>query len=92
MRSLALSFTIVCLITTTVAGQEAATKQKESHIILDEIVVTASRRETLLSDTPDFIQVISRENIEETSPSSTGEIIEYATGVAVETGTGGGLF
>lgn len=84
IKSLVLGTAIVCLTVTTARGQEAP-------IELDEIVVTASRRETLLSDTPDFVQVISRKDINEINPSSTGEIVEYATGVAVETGTGSGL-
>lgn len=56
-----------------------------------EIVVTASRREVLLADTPDIVQVISRKQIESINPSSTGELIQYATGVTRSTGTGSGL-
>jgi len=57
----------------------------------EEIVVTASRREVLLKDTADIVQIITKTQIETLNPTTTGEIVEYATGVAVETGTGSGL-
>jgi len=54
-------------------------------------VIIGSRKEMLLENTPDIIQVIGRRQIDETKPTSTGELIEYASGVCVETGTGSGL-
>lgn len=58
---------------------------------MDEVVIIASREEMLLRDTPDIIQVIGRRQADEMRPTSTGELIEYAGGVSVETGTGSGL-
>jgi len=58
---------------------------------LGEVVVTPTHRETLLVDAPDVVQVVTRKEIEELNPPSTGELLEYVTGVTVETGTGSGL-
>ena len=63
----------------------------DQEYALDDIVVTASRTETLVKNTPDFIQIVSRKEIEELNPTSTGELLEFVTGVAIETGTGSGL-
>lgn len=60
-------------------------------VTVEEIVVTASRRSLPLRDTADMVQVIDRAAIEEIKPSTTGELIEYATGVAASSGTGSGL-
>ncbi|MFP4055768.1 MAG: TonB-dependent receptor plug domain-containing protein [Candidatus Brocadiia bacterium] len=69
--------------------EEEATEDQEPRR-LPEVVVTATRRETLLSDTPDVVQVVTRREIEELKPRSTGELLEYVTGATVETGTGSG--
>ena len=69
-------------------GPEAATGDRA--VWLDEVVVTATRHETLLSRTPGAVQVITRREIEELNPTSTGELLEYVTGATVETGTGSG--
>ena len=58
---------------------------------LDEVVIIASRKEMLLRTTPDIIQVVGKQEIDEMKPTSTGELIEYTSGVSVETGTGSGL-
>ena len=58
---------------------------------LGEIVVTASRLERLLRETPDVVQVIGREKIEALHPATTGELLETITGAARTTGTGSGL-
>lgn len=55
-----------------------------------EIVVTASRREVLLRDTTDIVQVIDRARIEQIHPTTTGELLGYAAGAAISTGTGSG--
>jgi len=71
------------------AQQETETTEQSYQ--LDEIVVTANRFDTLLANTPDTIQVITREDIEKINPISTGEIFSYITGTSIETGTGSGL-
>jgi outer membrane receptor for ferrienterochelin and colicins len=55
------------------------------------VVVTASRLERLLQDTPDIVQVISRNKIEAMHAATTGELLETVTGTARSTGTGSGL-
>ena len=62
----------------------------DKPVWLDEVVVTATRHETLLSRTPGAVQVLTRREIEEIRPSSTGHLLEYVTGATVETGTGSG--
>jgi outer membrane receptor for ferrienterochelin and colicins len=69
------------------AGVEGAAEGER----LPEVVVTATRRETLLSETPDVVQVITRREIEEVNARSTGELLEYVTGTTIETGTGSGF-
>jgi len=58
---------------------------------MEDVVVTATRREMLLSGAPDVLQVITRKEIEELNPSSTGQLLEHITGVSIETGTGSGF-
>ncbi|MDQ1332695.1 MAG: Plug protein, partial [Bacteroidota bacterium] len=55
---------------------------------LNEVVVTASRNEKLLKKTPEVMHVITSYDIEQLSVRSTGEILEYMTGVNIESGTG----
>ena len=82
---------ILCLgILCCTVATEAAEKGGDTEE-LGEIVVTATRREMLLSDVTDVLQVITRKEIEELNPSSTGELLEYVTGASIETGTGSGL-
>ena len=73
----------------TPAAEEAG-QDKEAGS-LPEVVVTATRRETLLSEAPDVVQVVTRREIEEINPPSTGKLLEFVTGATVETGTGSGL-
>ncbi len=70
------------------AGTGAATNET-AH--LGEVVVTASRLERLLQDTPDIVQVINRDKIEALHAGTTGELLESVTGTARSTGTGSGL-
>lgn len=72
-------------------GEKKAKVPKRAEVELGEMVVTSSRREMILRESPDIVQVINRNEIDELNPGSVGEIIEYATGVSVETGTGSGL-
>lgn len=73
------------MVPEAVFSEEAMTEE------LPQMVVTAGRRDMLLQDTPDIVKVIGRHEIELIQPQSLGDIIEYANGVAVETGTGSGL-
>ena len=91
MKSKSIVVTVVFLICSSCLFAQQNTEDTKKSYELEEIVVTASRRETPIKDTPDFIQIVSREDIEELNPTSTGELLEYVTGVAIETGTGSGL-
>ncbi len=72
--------------------EKPADKQDEGQTAPPRtVVVTAARREMLLSDVTDVLQVVPRREIEEMRPSSTGEILEYVPGARLETGTGSGL-
>ncbi len=70
---------------------ETHTVADEPEPLIEEIVVTATRRKMLLSDTPDVVQVIGGRQIRETNSSSTGRAFEYVTGTSIETGTGSGF-
>ncbi|MFC1890161.1 TonB-dependent receptor plug domain-containing protein [Thermodesulfobacteriota bacterium] len=83
-------FCLIILLFAAPAGASEPGPQYEA-VEMDEIVVTATRRETLLSDVPDVLLVITRREIDELNPSSTGELLAYITGTSVETGTGSGL-
>lgn len=58
---------------------------------LEEVVVTATRNEKLLSRSPGVIHLVTSRDIELLNVSSTGEILEYLTGVNIESGTGSGF-
>lgn len=91
-KGLVLGVACVVLIGADMLAQEKTAQEKAArNVSLQEIVVTASRREMPLADTPDVIQVIDRKAIEEMKPSKTGDLFEYSTGASVETGTGVGL-
>jgi outer membrane receptor for ferrienterochelin and colicins len=60
-------------------------------LLLEEVVITATRQEKLLKKTPEIIRVIGPKEINALNASSTGEILEYVTGINVESGTGSGL-
>ncbi|MFW6275891.1 MAG: TonB-dependent receptor plug domain-containing protein [bacterium] len=57
---------------------------------LDEVIITASRNSKLLKKSPEVVQVIDSKDVEQLNVRSTGEILEYLTGVNIETGTGSG--
>ncbi len=60
------------------------------NYLLEEITVTTTRNEKLLEKTPEVMRVITSKEIQALNVSSTGEILDYFTGVNVESGTGSG--
>jgi outer membrane receptor for ferrienterochelin and colicin len=60
-------------------------------VLLDELVISATHQTTLLERTPEVIRVINAKEISALNVRTTGEILEYITGVNVESGTGSGL-
>ncbi len=65
--------------------------QTEDTLNIEEVVVSANRKTTLLEKTPEVITVIHSSEIKALNAHSTGEILEYLTGVNIESGTGSGL-
>ncbi|MGQ1786803.1 MULTISPECIES: TonB-dependent receptor plug domain-containing protein [unclassified Saccharicrinis] len=57
---------------------------------IDEVVISGSRTPQLLKNTPEIMHIITSKEIEQLNVSSTGEILEYLTGVNIESGTGSG--
>lgn len=64
---------------------------EDNNYKLTDVVVTATRSETLLENTPEVIRIITSEEIRELNPTSVGEVLNYFSGVNVESGTGSGL-
>jgi outer membrane receptor for ferrienterochelin and colicins len=58
---------------------------------LPEVQITANRTESLLENTADVVQVVSRTEIERLNLNSTSEILEYVSGINIESGTGSGF-
>jgi outer membrane receptor for ferrienterochelin and colicin len=58
---------------------------------IDRVVITSTRNDQLLENTPEIVHVITSKDIQKLNVNSTGEIFEYLTGVNVETGTGSGF-
>ena len=87
--------TIILLIISATIFAEEAEKQDDQvadsslpveTYTLEDVVITASRHETLLENTPDTVQIITRQEIEEINPTSTGELFRYITGASIESG------
>ncbi len=53
-------------------------------------MVSGSRSPQLLKETPEIMHVITSQEIEQLNVSSTGEILEFLSGVNIESGTGSG--
>jgi len=73
------------------SNEESNETGAEEAARLSDITVTATRRETLLSDTAEVFQIITSSEIAEINPGDTGKLLEYVTGADVKTGTGSGL-
>lgn len=78
----------ICAIVTATKADEPV---KKEPIKQREVIVTASRLEKLLEETPDVVQVISRKEIDELKPTTTGQLLQYITGTSIANGTGVGL-
>jgi outer membrane receptor for ferrienterochelin and colicins len=92
------SLRLTCVILLTLAGAPSSLaddldgrkSQAEPAIELEEVVVTADRREAPLKDTAEVIRVVTEEEIRRMNPTSTGEILETVAGLTTESGTGSG--
>lgn len=84
------SFLFLCtlLYSPLIYGQQT---ELPDTVLLENVVITATRQATLLERTPEVIRVISSNEIMSMNASNTGEILEHITGISIETGTGSGL-
>jgi len=73
-----------------ISNSYAQTSDSLTSYNLEELLVTATRNQKLLTKTPEVMQIITSKQIEQLNVNSTGEILEYLTGVNIETGTGSG--
>ncbi len=81
-------FTILSILVVLNCYSQTVDSLKE--YTLEEIVVISARNRNLLEKTPEVMQVITSKDIEQLNANSTGEILEYLTGVSIESGTGSG--
>jgi outer membrane cobalamin receptor len=51
------------------------------EVVLDEVVVSGSRAQTKLSETPMSIGLVKREVLEEDKPKTRGEVLNRIPGV-----------
>lgn len=80
----------VFLFILVVINSYSQTNNSLTNYDLNEVVVTSSRNPKLLKKTPEVLHVITAKDIEQLNVSSTGEILEFLTGVNIESGTGSG--
>ncbi len=82
--------TILAFVCVSLKG--AAQKDDSLNLyFLDEITITSNRGRKILQKTPEIVHVITSKDIEDLNIRTTGEILEYVSGINVETGTGSGL-
>lgn len=60
---------------------EQQTTEEEKTVVLEDIIVTGSRRETLLKNCPQSVTVITSEDIEKSATTSFEELIKRTPGV-----------
>lgn len=66
-------------------------KESSTNRPVAQVVVTANQVETLMETTPEVVHVVDRKVIDQINPLKTGELIDYANGTSISTGTGSGL-
>jgi outer membrane receptor for ferrienterochelin and colicins len=57
---------------------------KESMLLMDQIVITGTREERFLKDSPVTTQVINSKQIEEKGANNVGDLLSEATGIVIE--------
>ena len=62
----------------------AATELKTDRFQMDEVVVTGTKTERRLKDTPVITEVITRSEIEATGAENIGEVLEHRVGIVVD--------
>ncbi len=62
----------------------AATELKTDLFQMDEVVITGTKTERRLKDTPVITEVITRSEIEATGAENIGEVLEHRVGIVVD--------
>ena len=77
---------IGCFVIFTVGGMRlsfAAIEPKTDLFQMDEVVITGTKTERRLKDTPVITEVITRSEIEATGAENIGEVLEHRVGIVV---------
>jgi iron complex outermembrane receptor protein len=86
-----LTFAHVAAVSAQTAASEVASPEKVAEKELDEVMVTASRIEIPVAQTPKPVTIISRRQIEQSPVQSIGELLSYVAGVDVKQRGGNGV-
>lgn len=81
---------VYCLLLIVSANSFSQTDSIKTIINTSEVEVVSTRNKKLVSKSPEIMQVITAKEIEALNVATTGEILEYLSGVNVESGTGSG--
>jgi outer membrane receptor for ferrienterochelin and colicins len=82
---------ILFLLLTAMLIIQNLTSQQSDVYLLDEVEVVSIRNKSLLKNTPEIIRIITKEEISELKANSLGEVLDFVSGINIETGTGGGF-
>lgn len=88
MKRIILSLLSFTLVAFTVAQEKTDTLRQRD---LGEVIITGSRTETLLKNSPEIIQVVGMKEIQLLKSSSLADILSLVPGVSIEGGTGSGF-
>jgi outer membrane receptor protein involved in Fe transport len=86
----ALVFIFIALLSTTVSAAEKPADKNADQLELGEVVVTGTREKTLLTETPQSVGIVKREDIKDIKPSHPSEIMNRIPGVWVNVTAGEG--
>ncbi|MBF0429923.1 MAG: TonB-dependent receptor [Fibrobacteria bacterium] len=79
---------VVCFLPCLVFSQQ---EKPESNILeLEKKIVSATRHESSLKKTPSISHVVTRDDIEKINALKTSDVLQYVSGVNIESGTGSG--
>ena len=84
---------IFLVLTTMLTGTVFSQKKSivNDTIKLKEVVISSTRNEQLLENTPELIKVITARDIKNQNASCISEVLTSSTGINIEGGTGSGL-
>ena len=79
----AAAFLAVCCTLSPLAAFAAESTGDKQEFALPEIIVTATRTEQTVKDTPSTVQVITREDIERRQSQTLADVLHEATGITM---------